>query len=159
MSGQQLDLFGFDDSHSIFSLIDLEYLPKEYYEIEYKSAKEGFPKDFWKTYSAYANTNTGIIILGVSEKQRSFTIEGLTDEQIEKYKKQFWDDCNNPNSISRNLLENSDVRVIVFRDKICLHFGFHLLPVRKDRSTLPEIRWAIRTNAIMKAIIDVLMTR
>ncbi len=122
MSGQQLDLFTFDDNYSIFSLLESEYLRNESYEIEYKSAKEGFPKDFWKTYSAFANTNTGIIILGVSEKRGALTIEGLGDEQIEKYKKQFWDDCNNPNTISRNLLENGDVRVFQFQEKKLLAF-------------------------------------
>ena len=113
----------FDDENSICSLIDSAFLPKESYEIEYKSAKEGFPmKEFWKTYSAFANTHTGFIILGIKEKKDGLLIEGLTDEAIESYQKTFWNNCNNPNTINTNLLSNSDVRTLQIADKKVLVF-------------------------------------
>lgn len=122
MKEKQLDLFDLEDEYSLYSSINESYLPNEYDEIEYKSAKDGFPKELWKTYSAFANTNTGIIILGVIENKGITSIDGLTDEQIEKYKKQFWDECNNPNTVSRNLLTNNDVRVLEIKGKKLLTF-------------------------------------
>jgi predicted HTH transcriptional regulator len=48
----------------------------------FKSAAGEFPEDFWKTYSAFANTQGGIIILGVSEKKGKFL---LMDRWMESY--------------------------------------------------------------------------
>ena len=64
---------------------------KEGTEVEFKSAKGGFPGSFWETYSAFANTRGGVIVLGVSEKNGIFTPDGLTEEQVGKYKKTFTD--------------------------------------------------------------------
>lgn len=41
-------------------------------ELEFKSAKGGLPGSFWETYSSFANTNGGLIILGIREKQSNY---------------------------------------------------------------------------------------
>ena len=69
MNEKQINPFELDDEYVIYSLINEEFLPEEYHELEYKSGKDGFPKEIWKTYSAFANTNSGIIIIGIKEKR------------------------------------------------------------------------------------------
>jgi predicted HTH transcriptional regulator len=117
MSEKQLNLLDFDDDFAIYILLNETFLPNEDFEVEYKSGKNGFPKELWKTYSAFANTNTGVIIIGVKENKENLLVEGLNNQQIEKYKKQFWNECNNPNKVSRNLISNEDLKVVEFKNK------------------------------------------
>lgn len=91
-------------------------------EIEYKSAMGGFPNDFWKTYSAFANTGGGVIVLGVKEKNGRFIFDGLNDQQIEKYKKDFWNNANNSSTVSVNLLNSRDIKEFVIDSKKILAF-------------------------------------
>lgn len=58
-------------------------------EVEYKSAKGGFPQSFWSSFSAFANTNGGTLVLGVKEKNGKFMPDGLTEEQVTNYRKKF----------------------------------------------------------------------
>ncbi|RRD80738.1 AAA family ATPase [Alloprevotella sp. OH1205_COT-284] len=81
----------------------------ENYELEFKKGKGGFPDSFWETYSAFANTQGGTIIIGVKESARGFAPMRLPLTVLEEYKKKFWNDVNNPSTISHNLLSEKDV--------------------------------------------------
>ena len=78
-------------------------------DLEFKSAAGGFPGNFWDTYSAFANSEGGTIVLGVQEKKGKFFLDSLADEQVEKYRKDFWNNVNNRSTISINLLSAKDL--------------------------------------------------
>ena len=90
---------------------------KEDNERECKLATGGLPESIWETYSSFANTNGGTILLGIREHRDSFTVEGLTDKQIVKYQKDFWSTLNDRNKVSKNILLNHHVRPMTVGDK------------------------------------------
>ncbi|MBQ6234304.1 MAG: putative DNA binding domain-containing protein [Clostridia bacterium] len=93
-------------------MIDLNHLEqyRENNRIEAKKAAGGLPQSIWETYSAFANTLGGIILLGVEEHpDKSLHAIHLPDP--EKLVKDFWDTINNPNKASVNLLSSKDVTI------------------------------------------------
>ncbi len=93
-------------------MIDLNHLEnyRENNRIEAKKALGGLPQSIWETYSAFANTLGGIILLGVEEyKDRSLHPVDLPDP--DKLVREFWDLVNDPNKASVNVLSSKDIRV------------------------------------------------
>lgn len=89
---------------------------RENNRIEAKKAQGGLPKSIWETYSAFANTYGGIILLGVEElEDKSLHPIGLTNQ--DKIVKEFWDIINNHNKVSVNILSSKDVFVQEISDK------------------------------------------
>ena len=83
---------------------------KENNRIEAKKAIGGLPRSIWETYSAFANTLGGIILLGVEERaDKSLHPVDLPDP--EKLIKDFWDVVNNANKVSANILSDKDVTI------------------------------------------------
>lgn len=81
---------------------------RENNRIEVKAALGGLPKSIWETYSAFANTLGGIILLGVKEKNdKTFEVVGLPDP--DKLIKDFWNSVNSVQKVSVNLLSDKDV--------------------------------------------------
>lgn len=87
-------------------------------EREFKSAKGGFPHSFWQTYSAMANSEGGVIILGIEEQDDIFSISGL--EHPTKFLKQLWDTANNKDKINKNIFSPADVELVTVEGKTIL---------------------------------------
>ena len=77
----------------------LDCLDKEGLEVEFKEASDTLPRSMWETVSAFANTNGGIIILGIKEKDHSFLISGISNAA--KMESDFWNTIRNRNKISQ----------------------------------------------------------
>ena len=76
--------------------------------LEVKAAQKGLPGSLWETYSSFANTNGGIVLLGVEENDdKSLRTSGVSDP--DKLIKIFWDTINNRNKASVNILRDSNV--------------------------------------------------
>lgn len=82
---------------------------RENNRIEAKKALGGLPQSIWETYSAFANTLGGIILLGVEEyKDHSLHAVNLPDS--DKLIKDFWDIVNNPEKVSVNIFTDKHVQ-------------------------------------------------
>ena len=78
--------------------------------LEAKAAQGGMPDTLWDSYSAFANTDGGCILLGVKEREdHSLYVVGLKD--AEKMKKDFWNMVNNRQKISVNLMTERRVHI------------------------------------------------
>lgn len=111
--------------------------------IEYKEAAGDLPKSLWETYSAFANTIGGVIVLGIKEHRNRydedrFEINGVAD--ADKMLKSFWDTINS-DKVSRNILFDDDVECIDYEGKtlIAIHVpmaNYTMRPVYINKNLL-----------------------
>ena len=93
----------------------------EHKSLECKKASNGFPNSLWETYSAFANTDGGVILLGVSEKldetdmAKRFSVVGV--DSADKICKDFWNIINSPDKVNVNLLQDEDVQIFSVEGK------------------------------------------
>lgn len=90
-------------------LSDFAHL-REHARLEAKRAQGGLPKSIWETYSAFANTEGGIILLGVDEEPDG-SLKPVGISHPERLERDFWNTVNNPNRASVNILTSHDVRI------------------------------------------------
>ena len=83
---------------------------RENNRIEAKEALGGLPESIWETYSAFANTRGGVILLGVKElADKSLQALDLLDPQwlIDD----LWAGLNDPTVVSVNILTPDHIRI------------------------------------------------
>lgn len=97
--------------------------------LEAKRAEKEIPKSVWETYSPFANTHGGLILLGIEEHQKEKNpakrYEILGVEDAAKIRKDFWDTVNS-NKVSQSILTDSDVEVVDV-DGMNLGSGFPMI--------------------------------
>ncbi len=88
-------------------------------DVECKKAENTVPKAAYESYSAFANTKGGYIILGVSEdKSKTLPEERFVIQGIKNPKKQvedFWNTING-SKVNINILKDEDVFIVEDRD-------------------------------------------
>lgn len=110
--------------YEISSLEDIAAL-KESVDVECKLAqgrdgKGKLPKDFWETYSAFANTHGGDVFLGIRERaEGQFELAGIADPQ--KIIDELWTGVNNPQKASHCVLRERWVRVVSIDGQSIVH--------------------------------------
>jgi predicted HTH transcriptional regulator len=78
--------------------------------LEAKSAAGGLPKSMWETYSAFANTKGGVILLGVAEREDG-SLYALGLKNPENFVAEIWNAVNNPQKVSVSILLDKHVRI------------------------------------------------
>lgn len=91
--------------------------------LECKKAENSLPKSVWETYSAFANTNGGYILLGIEENLNAvkaedrFIICGV--KKASQIQKDFWNIINSE-KVSCCLLKDEDVEIVQYSKNIKL---------------------------------------
>lgn len=89
--------------------------------LECKKTQSNLPGSLWETYSAFANTYGGTILLGVYEDMtekdnaKRFTITGVEDAV--KIKKDLWNTIHSREKVNLNLLRDEDVDIVTIDGK------------------------------------------
>ena len=108
-----LDLSTLDDIAALRETVDVE--------CKLAAGPDGqgkLPDDLWETYSAFANTQGGVIVLGLREKQGTFSLYGVA--QPERLVTDLFNCLNNPQKVSANLLTDENVKTLVIDGKTLL---------------------------------------
>lgn len=101
-------------------MIDIEKIissKKEDGHIEAKLAEGGLPRSMWESYSAFANTNGGVILLGLKEDKETKKLIPVGVDNPEKMMSEIWNTLNNSQRISSNILLDKHVYVKDYDDK------------------------------------------
>ena len=116
MAKKTTDIQTSNDFSQMSGIIDIRQILSqgERVTLECKKALHSVPNSLWDTYSAFANTYGGTILLGVVEhmeeqdKSQRFEIVGVED--ADKIRKDLWNTINSKEKVNMNLLRDEDVQ-------------------------------------------------
>lgn len=98
--------------------------------LEFKESKEHLSKEFWKTYSAFANTNGGLVLLGVQEDEnKTAVIVGV--DNPDKIRTELFSTLSNPTKVSLDVISQDNVQVFEIDNKYILSLYIPEAPINK----------------------------
>ena len=112
------------------SLAELHQL-REVSDVEAKLAagrlsRSELPLSFFESYSAMANTDGGVVLLGVRKRGNGFDVIGVPD--VERMRRALWDGLNNCERVSANVLSDASIELLEIEGK-------NVISVRVPRAT------------------------
>lgn len=93
----------------IISILNLDTI-KEHASLEFKEAGNSLPNSLWSSYSSFANTKGGMIVLGIKEENGKFYVSGVVNPHL--MVKMFWDVISSKTKVNRNILMDDDVQIV-----------------------------------------------
>lgn len=92
--------------------------------LEFKESKEHLSKEFWKTYSSFANTHGGLVLFGIGEDdEKNAVVIGVSDPDVQRT--ELFSTLSNPNKVSVDLIHSDDVQVFTIQGKSVLAVYVH----------------------------------
>lgn len=99
----------------MIDFINLEQY-RENNRIEAKKALGGFPNSMWETYSSFANTMGGVILLGV-EEYKDTSLHAVDLPNRDAYIKKFWETVSDKSKVSAKIVTEKDVKKVEYEGK------------------------------------------
>lgn len=100
-------------------MIDIKKLLKEHEmnTLEAKKALNKVPSSVWDTYSSFANTNGGTILLGVEEDKETHQLIASGVKNAQQMIIDIWNALNNPTNVNINILLEHHVYILNYEEK------------------------------------------